>query len=347
LALCCIVLLSVGQQSLTLDSSSSLNLQYSYTDSHISFTLSYPKKAWLGFGPNTQASMLGTDAAVCLPDSNKIGDAHITARTIQGVKDDTSYGVFTGVSVVQNDSGTFCSWTRPLLNGTNGITITPNQAMFFNWAIGQSNTFDVHANKGTMKVNLAEGISTSSHTAAPILVHGAFMVVIWGILVPLAVVYARYYKTDDGTWFKVHKNTQLVAMTLLIVSFSVIVGYTRTSGDAHFRTYHSFMGLVIFIACMFQALVALVRPAIGKEGKETTKRKYWGYSHRWTGRLLVFFAGINILTETGVHDRLFLRVIWVLLAIMWTAFAVWKQCKMKSAGYMKQTDEAELMDDEL
>lgn len=66
-----------------------------------------------------------------------------------------------------------------------------------------------HSNRGVVKVQLSStsAIQSSSYTRSPniFILHGALMLLSFGVLIPIGIFYAKFYKKSDQ-WLDIHKT---------------------------------------------------------------------------------------------------------------------------------------------
>ncbi|MFL4472125.1 cytochrome b561 domain-containing protein [Tateyamaria armeniaca] len=103
--------------------------------------------------------------------------------------------------------------------------------------------------------------------------HGRFMVLAWGILAPLAVVFARYFKVmpgqdwprelDNQTWWRAHWIGQMVVMGLSVTALVLVLPLQWAEPNVH-----GILGLVVLVALVIQVLLGLFR---GSKGGPTAR----------------------------------------------------------------------------
>eukprot|EP00980_Cylindrotheca_fusiformis_P022225 scaffold9132_cov98-Cylindrotheca_fusiformis.AAC.2 len=106
------------------------------------------------------------------------------------------------------------------------------------------------------------------------ILHGAVLVVAWGILCPLAIAFA-FLKNKTRTWFKYHQaiNNATLLLTCIGILLAVIATYLDDGAD-HLATDHSWFGVGVFAAILVLILVAFVTPSLGRPfGKLPKKDK--------------------------------------------------------------------------
>jgi len=106
--------------------------------------------------------------------------------------------------------------------------------------------------------------------------HARFMVLGWGILTPLAIIIARYFKVlpgqdwprelDNKFWWRSHWMTQTLVLFLTAVGLALILASPQNTGEA---IVHRMLGYAILVLAAVQALSGLFR---GSKGGPTDPR---------------------------------------------------------------------------
>lgn len=164
------------------------------------------------------------------------------------------------------------------------------------FAFGSDGTFaNGHGpqSRGSSRVLWQSGTSSPQQLSdsAMDLAHGAFMLVAWLVLMPSGIFVARFFKDDDGVWFRRHKLLMGSGITLSMLGFFLILIGLSMSGSAHMRSSHAQFGLVITLLALLHPLLAAFR---------NRRRALWELQHKWMGRLLYFFAFINCFLGVGL-----------------------------------------------
>lgn len=122
-----------------------------------------------------------------------------------------------------------------------------------------------------------------------IIAHMVFMLLTWLILVPAAILVARWGRTFF-TWFPVHRGIQLVSFTTLFIGFFLGVGATSRLGAPSLGSTHQKLGLAIFLITIFQV-------ALGQVGHVVRRKngmRIQNYFHAAIGCILFGLAIWNI-----------------------------------------------------
>lgn len=168
--------------------------------------------------------------------------------------------------------------------------------------------------------------------------HGRAMFLAWGVLLPLGVLIARYFKVtpkqkwpdelDNKFWWYSHLFFQHLGLLLMIAGFAIILANKPFSWP---NGPHGYLGWLIILGGLFQALSGYLRGTKGgptepaPDGSprgdhfDMTPRRIWFERiHKTLGYGLIA-AGL-----VGVCSGLWLtnapRWMWLTIAITWLAF---------------------------
>ncbi|MEO0379850.1 MAG: cytochrome b561 domain-containing protein [Pseudomonadota bacterium] len=106
--------------------------------------------------------------------------------------------------------------------------------------------------------------------------HGRFMVLAWGILAPMAVVFARYFKVmpgqdwprelDNLTWWRAHWIGQVVVLCLSVTALILVLPLEFSVDNLH-----GLLGCGVLVGLTVQVLLGIFR---GSKGGPTDLAKY-------------------------------------------------------------------------
>lgn len=170
--------------------------------------------------------------------------------------------------------------------------------------------------------------------------HARFMTIAWGVIVPAAILVARYFKIlpnqdwpkelDNPTWWKSHWIGQSVAYFLAIVGLILIL---TSSQGAVGAPIHRALGWVVMALGLMQALFGYFR---GSKGGPTARapdgslagdhydmtrwRLVFEHTHRTFGYLALFLGMVAILT--GLWAANAPRWMWICILGYWTNLAI-------------------------
>ena len=153
-----------------------------------------------------------------------------------------------------------------------------------------------HRSYGSASVDYATGVASSAGGGGASFDtkkwHGAMAGLGWGVLMPVGVALARYFKRHDPFWFYAHISVQGVGFVL--GTAGVIAGF-KLNDDVPGADSHQALGIAILVFGCLQVLAFLARP-----GKETKVRRYWNWYHHYVGRAAVACAVANVFVGLSV-----------------------------------------------
>lgn len=146
------------------------------------------------------------------------------------------------------------------------------------------------------------------------LAHMIFMILAWLLLVPSAILIARFGRSYFN-WFPHHRNIQILTLIFITIGLALGIAAMFAEGASQWTENHHKVGISIFILAWLQAMLGLAA--------HTAKVRYLRFIHIPIGLLLFGLAIWNIQTgfdlwgwEAGVAPKIFVYV-WmgVLIAI--------------------------------
>ncbi|QMU57002.1 MAG: cytochrome B [Boseongicola sp.] len=185
--------------------------------------------------------------------------------------------------------------------------------------------------------------------------HGRAMVIAWGVLAPLAVIVARFFKIlpgqnwpkkrDSKFWWRFHWMGQLVVFLLAIIGLFLVLA----NGAAPVND-HSLIGYAVIFGLIVQVTFGLFRGSKGGPTESSKDGSLRGYHYDMTPRRRAFEA----LHKSTGYGVIVLAVVAILLGLwsanapvwMWLALGVWwfvlilVFLKMQSRGMAVDTYQA-------
>ncbi|MEM7489524.1 MAG: cytochrome b561 domain-containing protein [Pseudomonadota bacterium] len=172
--------------------------------------------------------------------------------------------------------------------------------------------------------------------------HGRFMVVAWGVLVPVGVLAARFFKVlprqrfpevvDNRAWWRTHLGAQIAALLMMVVGmWLVLAAPARLESVTWFAWLHRGLGWAVLWLGIMQAASGAFR---GTKGGPTDPRgSVRGDHYDMTPRRLAFEAmhkasgyAALVLSMGAVLTGLWQANgpvwIWILLTLWWAFVAV-------------------------
>ncbi|KAL5729749.1 hypothetical protein ACHQM5_002652 [Ranunculus cassubicifolius] len=265
---------------------------------------------WVGCGINPSSpQMTGTRALIAFPDPNsgstvlltyildpavklqktllvsKPLDIHLISSsvTLYGGKMATIHNgaavqIFATLKLVPNRTRINLVWNRGLYVQGYSPTIHPTTAN----DLSSVTTVDLLS-------GVASGHNNNMETMK--LVHGVFNALSWGLLLPIGVVIARYFRHIQAAgvaWFYAHAGVQLIGFLLGTVGFAIGIRLGDLSPGVTYGIHRN-LGVAAFCLGSLQTLALLFRP------KTTHKfRKYWKSYHHFVGYACVVLGVVNV-----------------------------------------------------
>lgn len=125
------------------------------------------------------------------------------------------------------------------------------------------------------------------------IIHGVLMTAGWGLLLPLGVIIARFFRQKEPTtgpnawWFVRHQWLQYTGLACTLAGFAVAI-YMKWNTH-HFDSTHAKCGLAVMIVGVMQPLNAFIRPKPG-----APYRAIWSFCHKNLGYGAVLLAIVTI-----------------------------------------------------
>jgi len=140
-----------------------------------------------------------------------------------------------------------------------------------------------------ISVNFLTGQVIHGASSGLYLTHSILMFFAWGVIIPLGMLFARYFRhLPDTLWFKVHLVMQPFGYLIAIIAIIALIIAIIMVGSAQFTTvWHGQFGLAIMVVGFFQVIIAIFRPHKEPGDHPTLVRQYFEYSHWWVALLVL------------------------------------------------------------
>ncbi|KAH8668340.1 hypothetical protein BX600DRAFT_496431 [Xylariales sp. PMI_506] len=163
----------------------------------------------------------------------------------------------------------------------------------------------------TMQYNgMANRFSTLTQYHSLILGHGVLAAIVFLLLVPFAVITARFYRGAPGYAVKYHSYLNILAVGLITVVF--ILGWFAVGPNRSLTNPHHGIGVAIYTLILLQAIG-------GRLIRNIRKRSIRVMIHQWSGRAIAILGIVQIplgLTLYGSPKFTFI------LYALWMSFLV-------------------------
>lgn len=217
---------------------------------------------------------------------------------------DTDLGGKDDLTIVSStplpNKGFNVTFTRPLV--TNDIydkALTTGMNLSFCWGTYEKEAFEQHSDNGDGSITFGlsykdSTLTTSSSSSNPYESHGKTMTSLWGILAPLALILARYFRYTIW-WFWVHITLGLAVIVGTLYSAFVTYAdnksvYSELTDD---ETIHSRLGLTIFSFVAMLGALGLISAWDMWRGHRVYKINVERRAHGILGLALVIGGFIN------------------------------------------------------
>jgi hypothetical protein len=288
------VSLSSIDYPVTVTLSSNLQLSWRINNGRIYFKLQNSKNGWAGIAVNTDGlKMINADAIVIQPGAtSKISQCILTSYSgvsfisaSSSTLDPAGTLFSTGTGTSGGSSGWTALFSRPL-NTTNAyqgavpISTKDDVPMIAAWGDGMMMSKHAESAIASGYVSISRGTFSSIKNVGDLYIaHGVIMTLAWGILVPLGIFVARYFKNSKVlNWRSSHSTLQMGAFLLFVSAFFIAVAANQASG-VHFNSVHAILGLITILLGMLQPILGL---CVG------------GVIHRAIGYLTLLLAIVEI-----------------------------------------------------
>uniref|UniRef100_A0ACD5US25 Uncharacterized protein n=1 Tax=Avena sativa TaxID=4498 RepID=A0ACD5US25_AVESA len=263
-----------------------------------SFVLSAPdKKSWVAVGFSGKGGMVGSSAMVGWSSSSG-GKAVAKQYYLQGRSPESVAPDDGKLTLVRNRTATVSSSGRLYLAFQLS---TDHPQPYLIYAVGYEGNLpnspdfmlQQHRDMGARGFNyasatLSEGGGGSSDAGFPTKRwHGLLSMMGWGVLLPMGMMVARYFRRQDPYWFYGHMAVQGVGFLLGIAA--VILGFRLNSDGLNNIFVHKAIGITILSTASLQVTAVLARP-----DKMSKVRRFWNWYHHNIGRAAILLAIANV-----------------------------------------------------
>ncbi|XP_062183571.1 cytochrome b561 and DOMON domain-containing protein At3g07570-like [Phragmites australis] len=170
---------------------------------------------------------------------------------------------------------------------------------------GNSLHLSMHRNMVSRSFNYTSGMASNSGGSGdsafpPERKHGLLGMMGWGVLMPIGMMTARYFRQLDPCWFYSHMAIQVAGFAIGIAA--IVLGF-RLNEDGLKNLYvHKALGIAILVMATLQVMAILARP-----DKTSKVRRFWNWYHHNIGRAAILvaigniFLGLSIAQEVSAY----------------------------------------------
>jgi hypothetical protein len=170
--------------------------------------------------------------------------------------------------------------------------------------------------------------------------HARLMVLAWGILIPLGVFAARFYKVtpeqnwphelDNKTWWITHRWLQAIAVACMTVGLLLVLQFGSGANQSTTATIHAVFGWFLCISGWLQILVGVFRGSKGGPTDTSLRGDHYDMSpwRRWFERVHkgLGWAAVGLAIPTivaGLQMSDAPRWMACVLVLWWTGLIAW------------------------
>ncbi|KAL6077594.1 Cytochrome b561 and DOMON domain-containing protein [Balamuthia mandrillaris] len=262
-------------------------------------------EGWLGYGfAKTAGKMVGSNVLIASHAEADVFAYRLLGSPRGANKDDDALNV-TNKTVV-SDGAQLTAFVTLL-----GIVGDKHDVVYATGAwTGQGPAYH-HTNFGSGSIDFASGsVHVYESPQLKLKLHGLFMALGWGVLLPLGTFWPRFFKRYDPLWFHLHRVFQVLGLLMTFVALSL--GLTAGSGT---HTTHMGIGFTVMSIGAAVMLAGFLRP-----GKEHRWRSAWALFHFWFGRMGLLLAVVNICIGFTILEPA--MAFWILYGLIVASMAV-------------------------
>ncbi|XP_062226049.1 cytochrome b561 and DOMON domain-containing protein At3g07570-like [Phragmites australis] len=163
----------------------------------------------------------------------------------------------------------------------------------------------VHRNMASRSFNYTAGMASNAGgsgdgTFPMERKHGLLGMMGWGVLMPIGMMTARYFRQLDPCWFYSHMAIQVAGFAVGITA--IVLGFGLNEDGLKNVNVHKALGIAILAMSSLQVMAILARP-----DKTSKVRRFWNWYHHNIGRAAILlaignvFLGLSIAQEVSAY----------------------------------------------
>lgn len=265
-----------------------LELCWTAIDGVLDVQASHPGEVWIGIGFGRE--MVGAAAVIGHPRRNAVDQVVMTDRSPDAM-------VPAVPPVAEATVGFEAGVTRLRLR--RPIAMTAKIPLL--WAVGEEPDFAGHLQSGVVEFDPVHGSASAASPPWWVAAHAVAMAIAWGVLLPLGVLMARFFKVtrdqdyprqlDNRFWWTWHRILQYCGIGVMTAGALL----ATMSTTAHLSSAHAVTGAVGVALGLLQVAAGWLRGSKGgplhEKTKEPMPRDRWrGDHYDMTVRRRVFEA---------------------------------------------------------
>ncbi|XP_072973235.1 cytochrome b561 and DOMON domain-containing protein At3g07570-like [Typha angustifolia] len=291
-----------------------------------SFVLSAPDTGtYISVGFSSDGRMVGSSAVAGWVTGSGVGIAK--QYSLGGMSSDSCPPDQGSLQLVPNTTLIVKSSSRLYL----AFQLTAAQPQpYLIYAVGPQNNLPssdnrlmTHSNEASSSINYVTGVvSDAGSTFGTKRWHGFLAAFGWGILMPVGIVMARYFKHRDPFWFYSHISIQGIGFVFGVAG--AIAGFSLGDDGPGNIGAHIALGITILVCGCLQVLAFLIRP-----DKSSKIRGYWNWYHHNIGRAAIIFAVANVFLGLSLaHESSSWSVFYGIFLAVWVLCSVVLEVKL-------------------
>jgi len=151
-------------------------------------------------------------------------------------------------------------------------------------------------------------------------IHGIFMIVGWGLLLPSGILIAKFGKhRKNAWWFKMHIAVQPIGLIVSVIGWAIaLVNFSTLEGGPGISFTHAATGTITMALALLQAVNGIFRPHNPpKEEDKSAIRIIWEFVHRGIGWVALLLSVVTIALGTTLlpskRDQTIFQIIYGIL----------------------------------
>lgn len=317
----------------------------------VEFFVEAETNGYVAVGVSNSGAMPQADVMVLWMDDDAgelvVGDRRVpTSRSMPQFDASQDVSLLPGGSHVDGTLRARFTRLANTLDATGDIEIDlTGKKQFVLWSVGDapsggaSADFEYHRSRGVQRVNFVSGESeaVSSGVLALRRNHGVVMFLTWGVVTPVAILIARYFKHIGHLWYQLHMGLQMATLVLHLTGFALAV--RAAEGTTHFGGLHQVVGLMATLALFAQIALGFLANRMFSPGRD--KVPVWpDRVHWWLGRVLLGGTAFNIFLGLALYKAdawaFYLFALWLVALAALVLVLEQRQCKRATQSTMHE-----------
>ena len=248
--------------------------------------------------------------SICKSTTSTVEQYHSSGKYTPDLLDATNASIgLSNITVTQSDSWLICSFTRiNKMNHTNlFFDLSSGKSYYVLASHGELSSGDTLEYHGSNRAFSSTKVSFSVTSIAAndnsqingLKTHGCLMVLTWCLLVPIGILFARYFKyllasntcCNVPFWFVIHRPLLVISPIIAILAFIIVFSVLNWKWVDSVLTLdfvHSIFGIITIVLAVVQSILGFSRCDVGHK-----YRYIYNHTHRMLGILIFICSGMN------------------------------------------------------